>query len=529
MDRPFRQQRSGCGGCPLSRRAFLAGCAACATGATLGLAAGAKVSAAPATAGGQAAKPRVRLVFSHTPSTGPIWPNIGYDFEPPKKRITQKLMELCPNIEFLPVTLQNADQARKLLEEDKEKGIDGYLVVLMSCWVGVPQAIAASGKPTIFADDLYAGSGEFLIAYSAARRQKQAVGGISSSRIEDLADAARCFEILKQPGGTPQAFVEAVLASRKKNTKPAGDLVCTPDPVQAVDPAECLARLRKSTILSVGGGWGATAEAIQQVFGTKVLRVEFKELNQCYEKVDPAQARQWADRWMQQAEKVIEPSRETIEKSAAMYLAMKDLLAKHKAQAIAINCLGGFYGGHLAAYPCLGFCQMNSDGSFVGACEADLTSTITMLVLTNLVGRPGYISDPVIDTSKNQIIYAHCVAPFKVFGPAGPSNPYHIRNHSEDRKGASIRSLMPLGYMTTTIEFHPNRKEVIFHQGKSVENVDEDKACRTKLAVEVKGDIDKLLREWDQWGWHRVTAYGDLREPVFAMAKALGMKVIEEA
>lgn len=529
MDRAIRQERSGCGGCPLSRRAFLAGCAACATGAAVGLTSIQGAAAAPAAPGGKPAKSRVRLVFSHTPSTRPMWPNIGYDFEPPKKRITQQLAQLSPNIEFLPVTLQNADQARKLLDEDKGNEIDGYLVVLMSTWVGVPQAIAASGKPTIFADDLFAGSGEFLIAYSAARRQKQAVGGVSSSRIEDLADAVRCFEILKQPGGTPQAFVEAVLASRKKNTKPAGELVCTPDPVQAVDPAECLARLRKCTILAVGGGWGATAEAIQQVFGTKVLRLEFKDLNHCYEKVDRAEARRWADRWMQEAEKVIEPSRQTIEQSAAMYLAMKDLLAKHKAQAIAVNCLGGFYGGHLAAYPCLGYCQMNSDGSFVGACEADLTSTITMLVLTNLVGRPGYISDPVIDTSKNEIIYAHCVAPFKVFGPAGPSNPFHIRNHSEDRKGASIRSLMPLGYMTTTVEFHPNRREVIFHQGKSVENVDEDKACRTKLAVEVKGDIDKLLREWDQWGWHRVTAYGDLREPVFALAKALGMKVIEEA
>lgn len=529
MDRVVRHRRAGCGGCPLSRRAFLAGCAACAGGATLDLVSGKTVTAAPAASEVKAAKPRVRLVFSHTPSTGPIWPNIGYDFEPPKKRIREKLGQLCPNIEFLPVTLQNADQAKKLLEEDKSKDIDGYLVVLMSCWVGVPQAIAASGKPTIFADDLYAGSGEFLIAYSAARRQNRPVGGISSSRIEDLADAARCFEILKKPGGTPQAFVEAVVASRKRNTKPAGDLTCTPDPVKAIDPADCLAKLRECTILSVGGGWGATAQAIQQLFGTKVVRLEFQDLNQCYQKVDPAQARQWADRWIREAEKVIEPSRETIEKSATMYLAMKDLLAKHHARAITINCLGGFYGGHLAAYPCLGYCQMNSDGSFVGACEADLTSTLTMLILTNLVGRPGYISDPVIDTSKNQIIYAHCVAPFKVFGPAGPSNPFHIRNHSEDRKGASIRSLMPLGYMTTTIEFHPNRKEVIFHQGKSVENVDEDKACRTKLAVEVKGDIDKLLREWDQWGWHRVTAYGDLREPVFAMAKALGMKVIEEA
>ena len=61
----------------------------------------------------------------------------------------------------------------------------------------------------------------------------------------------------------------------------------------------------------------------------------------------------------------------------AHYLAMRELLQRHKAQAITINCLGGFYGGHIKAYPCLGFTQLNDDG-LVGACEADLFSTVTM-------------------------------------------------------------------------------------------------------------------------------------------------------
>jgi hypothetical protein len=145
------------------------------------------------------------------------------------------------------------------------------------------------------------------------------------------------------------------------------------------------------------------------------------------------------------------------------------------------------------------------------------------------VGRPGYISDPVIDTSKNQIIYAHCVAPRKVFGPEGPSNGYQIRSHSEDRKGASVRSLLPLGHITTTIEISPVRKQILMHQGKTVENVDEDKACRTKLAATVKGDIEKLMCQWDQWGWHRVTFYGDLKDPVCELADRIGFKVVEEA
>ena len=44
---------------------------------------------AAAQAGAQ--KARVRLVFSHTPSTGPIWPFQGFDFEPRKKEIAETL------------------------------------------------------------------------------------------------------------------------------------------------------------------------------------------------------------------------------------------------------------------------------------------------------------------------------------------------------------------------------------------------------------------------------------------------------
>ena len=152
-----------------------------------------------------------------------------------------------------------------------------------------------------------------------------------------------------------------------------------------------------------------------------------------------------------------------------------------------------------------------------------------MLVMNYLVGRPGYISDPVIDTATNQIIYLHCVAPGKVFGPGGPANPYHIRSHAEDGKGAAVRSLMPLGQMTTSLKFAPTRQEVIIHQAKTVGNVDDPKSCRTKLAAEVQGDIDKLLTEWDRWGWHRVTFYGDLKRQVRQISTLLGFRVVEEA
>ena len=87
---------------------------------------------------------------------------------------------------------------------------------------------------------------------------------------------------------------------------------------------------------------------------------------------------------------------------------------------------------------------------------------------------------------------------------------------------------LPKPPMTTTMKLIPGRGEAILHQGKAVANLDEDKACRTKLAVDLKGDLDKLLSNWG-YGWHRVTFYGDLKEPVREFCKALDIKLIEEA
>lgn len=509
---------SGCACCSLNRRQILAGCAGC-VASVAGLTASSRQARA-ADAGGKA---KVGLVFTHIPSTGPIWPNIGFDFDKRKKELTERLAAACPNIEFAPATAMNGDEAKKIVDAG---GADGYLVYMVGIWTGAPQVIGASGKPTLFVDDLYGGSGEFLIANAAARRAGQKVACVSSARFEDVAAAARCFEMLKQ-GKSADQFVQAANAVWQKNVK-RGDMKCVEDQVKITDPAEVVAKLKGSALLVVGNKPEALMKSIEEVFGTRVIAIDFPEIDAAYAKADRKEAARWAERWMKAADKMVEPKEAEIVDCGAMYLAEKELLKKYNAQGISINCLGGFYGGHIHAYPCLGFAQLNDDG-LVGACESDLVSTISMLAMTALTDRPGYISDPVIDTSKNQIIYAHCVAPTKVFGPQGKTNPFHIRSHSEDRKGAVVRSLMPLGYMTTSVEFNPMRKEVLLHQAKAVDNIDEDKACRSKLAGEVKGDINKLMNEWDQWGWHRVTVYGDVKAPVYDLAKALKMKVVEEA
>jgi len=237
---------------------------------------------------------------------------------------------------------------------------------------------------------------------------------------------------------------EATAAARRRGWKVASVTSSRfEDVIAAVRLFECLKKMRSSTIAVVGADPGATGKAIEEVFGTRVVPVAFAEINAAYEKADRAEAKAWADRWIREAERVVEPAREEIEKSGAMYLALRAMMEANRAEAIAMNCLGGVYSGQTHAYPCLGFFQLNSDG-LVGACEADIESAVTMLLMKHLAGVPGYISDPVLDTATNRVIYIHCVAPRKVFGPAGRTNPYEIRSHAEDRKGAAVRDLCAL-------------------------------------------------------------------------------------
>ena len=470
-------------------------------------------------------KKTIRIVYSlHARKQDrPDWPNIGFDFDPVIQRINATLRNECSEFDFLPIQANGQEEAEKILEQDKSAEIHGYLVYQMNCWNRVIQTIAKAGKPVLYADFQYGGSGGFLV-YNAdlLRNNTPNVGFVSSSNINDLVEAVKCFGKID----TADGFEEATRRVRFKNTLKANDQTLKTDNLITLSPQDCLSRMKGSKILAVKDQNSGPADSIMNI---PMERVAFAEVNAAWEKADKDESRVIAERWQNTASEVIDVPFETLETSAAFYLGMKDVLRNHDANAITINCLGGFYGDHIHAYPCLGFHELNNEG-LVGACECDTRSTATMLAFSTLTeGRPGYISDPVIDTAKGQIIYAHCVASNKVFGSDGQSNPFSIMTHSEDRQGASVRSILPLGYMTTTLEILPAKREILFHQGVAVDNDPDDRACRTKLCVEPLGDIEKLFTMWDRWSWHRVTFYGDLKESVYALADHIGWSVIEEA
>jgi len=110
--------------------------------------------------------------------------------------------------------------------------------------------------------------------------------------------------------------------------------------------------------------------------------------------------------------------REDVVKSVELYYAVKKLVERYSAGAVAFNCFTIMLRdiNALPVTPCLAITLLNGDE---GVPAADLNSLILQLAFTHIAKRPGWISDPVFDFSDSSVIYAHCTAPTKKNGFSG--------------------------------------------------------------------------------------------------------------
>ncbi|MCU0913880.1 MAG: hypothetical protein MUC88_04855 [Planctomycetes bacterium] len=292
-------------------------------------------------------------------------------------------------------------------------------------------------------------------------------------------------------------------------------------------------RMRQSRILVVGGPRGTapacSAEQVQRVLGSELVPVSPERVSAAHQAVDPQAAEAEADQyWIGQATKIVEPSRADIINSARLYLALKDLMIRERAQAITSS--------HCMSQPakgCLAFSKLNDLG-LVGACEGDMDSTLTMLIFAYAFGVPGFISDPLFDTARNAVIHAHCTSTTKLDGPQGPRAPFLIRTQCDSNQGVSLEVQMRVGQEITCAKL-VNLDTMLISTGKIVELTDfHDRGCRTQITTEVSNARD-MARRWgsDLEGdmmtlLHRVVFYGNRVESMRDLAVLLGLKVVEE-
>lgn len=294
------------------------------------------------------------------------------------------------------------------------------------------------------------------------------------------------------------------------------------------------ARLRQSRIIVVGKAKGTpsacSAEQIRNRLGPEVISMSQEQVTAAYKAIDPAAAEAEAERyWIRQAKNIVEPSKADIINSARLYLAIKDIMIRERAQAITSSaCMGA------PAKGCLTFSKLNDLG-LVGACEGDMDSTLTMLIFSYAFGVPGFISDPLFDTSKNAVIHAHCTSTTKLDGPHGQRAPFLIRTQCDSNAGVSLEVQMRVGQEVTCAKL-ANLDTMLISTGKIIELTDfHDRGCRTQITTQVS-DARKMAHNWGSSVLgndmmtllHRVVFYGNHLRSVKDMAPLMQLNIIEE-
>ena len=475
-----------------TRRQFLAG-----TGAAMsGMALATRAPAAGDEAAPPPAKVRIAAVFAGESGNG-SWGLPAATAEALANRLREAEKNLG-NVELVVGQAHNRDETAALLEE---AGPDAPVLVISSSIFG-PSRIAMpvvfeQGRPAaLFHMPVVGGHDWCLVGPWQAMGHRLTLFNSS-----DPADLERAAALLRVP---PLMRRSRVLVSPPFKGTPAS----------------------------------FDAEQVKERLGTELLQIPDGLYDEELAEVDEEAAEAEAQRWIDEAEEVVEPSREDVVMAARASLALDKMIADTQTHGL---CVGTCMGWLARGFPCLGFSRLNDRG-IPAACDGDMDCLLTMLIFEYALGRPGFLGNAGgVDLAKNAFHLAHCSAPLRLEGPGGPVAPYLLRRHAELRGGAVPEVHYRIGQKVTFTKLVHLDTLVLF-TGTLVDVPEvppgTERGCRTELVAAVD-DGPKLLATWgggalgesaaDYYAsLHRVAYYGDHTQTIRHLAELMGWRVAEE-
>ena len=294
----------------------------------------------------------------------------------------------------------------------------------------------------------------------------------------------------------------------------------------ALRPFRALHHLREAKILNLAARTPADyVQEVRQKFGTEIKQVARERVLGLYEAVSPEDAQAEADRWVKNAVAVVEPSPEEILKSCRLALAFQRLLDEEDATVMTVDCYGSMY-HQLPAYPCIGFARLNDMG-LGGICQSDLPCAMAHVLVQGLTGRPGFVCNPTFDFATQSATLIHCLASTRMDGPNQPPAPYQLRSIMERQEGCTPQVRMRVGQKVTQIMLD-GTSALRYFTGQILDVPETERGCRTKIAVKLDGDAEKLWQNWTA-GIHRVSGYGDFAKDLAHFSRFAGLSLVNEA
>lgn len=250
--------------------------------------------------------------------------------------------------------------------------------------------------------------------------------------------------------------------------------------------------------------------------GIEIMKICQSEVAAVYHTMTEREGYPYYEHFRNDAQAVIEPSEEDIMNSCRMAAALMAVMDKYQADGIALACFNLLEEG---TNSCLGVSYINDCTNKIAACEGDVDSAVTMLLLKQLTGSQIWMANPGLHP-EGIINFSHCTAPLCI--RRFETCRYTLRSHHESGIGTSLQVEFPVGMPVTACRISDHAEKITIHRGTTIIG-EYECACRTQMYVKLD-DYEHYLDT--ALGCHQVFAFEDIAEDMEFLAKQLKLQVL---
>jgi len=250
----------------------------------------------------------------------------------------------------------------------------------------------------------------------------------------------------------------------------------------------------------------AAPEAVAAVWGPALVDVALEEVVEAMRRADPAAAAQVKEELTRGATAVDGPSPAGLDAAAALTVALREVAARHRLDALTLRCFDLIAGERTTGCMALSWLL---DAGVVAGCEGDVPATLTMLWLQALTGEPSFMANPQdVEPASGTLALAHCTVARRLVSD------YALRSHFESSLGVGIEGTIAAGPATLARIGGPGLREVFAADGEIVAADRHEERCLTQVRLRLAAGAGDLLSR--PLGNHHVLSRGhwaaELRE-----------------
>jgi len=257
-------------------------------------------------------------------------------------------------------------------------------------------------------------------------------------------------------------------------------------------------------------------EDYERNLGVSIVSAEQNELIELYHATNFEEAEAVYQFFRNGAMRIFEPTNEDMIRCARMAWALERLLRRYSADGAAISCFNLI--GQTGVNPCIGVSHINSATDRFVACEGDIDSAITMLMMKELTDEKPWMANPIL-MEDDTITFSHCTAPFLVHGE---NQAFTLRNHHETGIGVSPCVSYRPGLQMTLLRYSGISNALTVNTGESLPT-ELLPTCRTQLRIRL-ADYHRFIS--NVIGCHQVMTFQNIEKEARLLSELLHVKNI---